>query len=176
MKANSTGRKGINILDLIVLIILAAIVVFAVISFTGILDKNKQKGVSDNVSFSIETTQNDPEFLNYVEEGKTIFDGATKNELGKIVAIHEKPARRIVENHESKTIDYVEIPGKIDVILEVEGKAKMEYPNIILDSVSIKVGKRIDCIVGDAAVNGTVISLDYDKSLLKKEAKVNDNR
>ena len=119
--------------------------------------------------FSIETTKNDPEFLNYVEEGKTIYDGATKKELGKIVAIHEKPAREIAENHESKTIEYVEIPNKVDVILEVEGKATMEYPNIIIDTVSIKVGKRIDCIVGDAAVNGTVISLDYDKALLKKE-------
>ncbi|MFR8975236.1 MAG: DUF4330 domain-containing protein [Eubacteriales bacterium] len=168
MKANKTSRKGINIIDLVFFVVLAAVIVFAVVSITGILD-NKQKGVQDNVMFSIETTKNDPEFLNYVEEGKTIYDGATKKELGKIVAIHEKPAREIAENHESKTIEYVEIPNKVDVILEVEGKATMEYPNIIIDTVSIKVGKRIDCIVGDAAVNGTVISLDYDKALLKKK-------
>ena len=136
MKANKTGRKGINIIDLVFFVVLAAVIVFAVVSITGILD-NKQKGVQDNVMFSIETTKNDPEFLNYVEEGKTI--------------------------------EYVEIPNKVDVILEVEGKATMEYPNIIIDTVSIKVGKRIDCIVGDAAVNGTVISLDYDKALLKKK-------
>lgn len=169
MKANNTGRKKINILDLVFLIVLAAVVVFAAISMLGVTDKQKD-GVQANVKFSIETTKNDLTFLNYVEEGQIIYDGSTKNELGKIVAIHEKPAREIAENYESKTIDYVEIPDKVDVILEVEGQAKMEYPNIIIDTVSIKVGKRLDCVVGDAAVNGTVISLDYDKSLLKKEA------
>lgn len=168
MKANNTGKKGINILDLLFIVVLAAVVIFAVVSITGVFE-NRQKGVTDNVRFTIETTNNDPEFLNYVEEGKVIYDGATKKELGKIVAIHEKPARQIAENHQAKTIEYVEIPNKIDVTMEVEGQATMEYPNIIIDTVSLKVGKRIDCIVGDAAVNGTVISLDYDKALLQKE-------
>lgn len=172
METNKTVRKRVNILDLIVLIVLVAVVVFAAAAISGILSgENKQKGVLDNVTFSLETTQKDPEFLNYVEEGKIIYDSTTKKELGRIVAIHEKPARVIAENHESKTIDYVEIPNKVDVILEVEGEAVMEYPNIIVDMVSIKVGKQIDCIVGDAVVNGTIISLDYDPSLLKKEAK-----
>lgn len=169
MNEHNTGKKRLNVIDLIVVLILIAIVVFAAVSITGMLD-NKAKGVRDNVHFSLEVTKNDPEFLNYVEEGKIIYDGATKNEIGKIVAIHEKPAREIAENKQAKTIEYVEIPNKVDVILEIEGEATMEYPNIIIDMVSIKVGKRLDCIVGDAAVNGTVISLDYDPSLLKKEA------
>lgn len=172
MNANKTGRKGINVLDLIIFIFVVALIALAVIMGSGILGKDRKKEILDNVTFCIEITQNDPEFLNYIEEGKIIYDGTTKNELGRIVAVHEKPTRVIAENHADKTIEYVEIPDKVDVTLEVEGKANMEYPNIIIDTVSVKVGKRLDCIVGDAAVNGTIISMDYDRSLLKKEAKL----
>ena len=38
MKANKTGRKGINIIDLVFFVVLAAVIVFAVVSITGILE------------------------------------------------------------------------------------------------------------------------------------------
>lgn len=168
MKTNGAGNKGINILDILFFIVLIAVILFAVICFTGRIDKN-QKILRDNITFSIEITKNDEKLLNYIEEGEIIYEGTTKKTLGEIVAVHEKPARAIAENHSEKTIENVEIPNKIDIVIDISGKADMNYPNISIDSVELKIGKQLDCIIGDAAVRGTVVNMDYDKTLLKKE-------
>ncbi len=166
MTTNSR-KKRVNILDLIVVLAVIAVVALGAYMLFG--DNGKQQAVSSNVQFTVEVTKQDKDVLDYMEEGQTIYDGATKNELGTIVSIQEKPSRTLVENHNAKTVEYVEVPEKIDVILEIEAKAKMEYPNVIVDTVSLKIGKQIYCTVGDAALEGVIIGMDYDTSLLTKK-------
>lgn len=167
MKTNNTGKRRINILDLIAAIVLIAAVTFGVFALAG-GDREKQ-AVKDNITFTLEATGNEPEVLNYIEEGQTVYDNTTKTELGQIVAIHETPTRTVAENHQDKTLEYVEIPNQSDVVLEISGKAEVLSPDIMIDTVEIKIGKRIHCMVGDAAVTCTIIGLDYDEALLSKK-------
>lgn len=175
MGENKAKRKGVNILDLLVLVIFVAAILFATINLIGNKDY-KQKDAQDNISFTVEFTNSDPAVLNYIEEGDIVYNGVTKEELGTVKSIHERPARTLVENHEAQTIEYAEVPGKIDVTLEMEGKAKMAYPDITVGTVSLKVGKKLDCIVGNAAMHGYIVGVDYENSLLVKgEETADDN-
>ncbi len=167
MEMNNTSKKRINILDLLVLIVVIAAVLFSV--YWLFFSNENTSEVNDTVRFTIEAKGNDAEFLNYVSEGQKVYNSTTQKELGTIVAIHETPSRILRENHEKQSVDFVEIPGKVDVVVEVEGKAKMEHPNITINETSLKIGKQIYTILGDTAVTTTIIGIDYDDILLQKK-------
>ncbi len=159
MKTNSSEKRKINILDLIVVIILALAVVFGVFALTG-GDKQKQTG-TESVLFTFEATGNEPEILNYIEKGQTVYDNTQKTELGTVVSISQKPTRMLAENHQEKTLEYVELSDEIDLILEIEAVPQA--------AGNIKIGKRFHCRVGDTAVTGTVVGIDYDETVLDKK-------
>lgn len=166
MKTANT-KKRINFLDLVIILILAAAVVFGVGSFTGAWNK-QQKATSGRVAFSVELKQQDETLLDYIEEGSVLQDGVSKQVIGTIVAIHEMPAERLVENHDAKTIVLAKVPDKMDIVIEAESVADVTESGIKIGSFDIKVGKTIHCIVGDAVADGTVIGIDYDDSVPKK--------
>lgn len=166
MKISNT-KKRINLLDLVIILMIVAAVVFGIGSLTGVWSK-QQKATSGRVTFSVELKQQDEALLEYIEEGKTIQDGVSKQILGSVVAIHETPAERIVENHDAQTFVLAEVPDKIDIVIEAESVADVTESGIQIGSFDLKVGKSIHCIVGDAVADGTVIGIDYDVSVPKK--------
>jgi len=167
MQTTNTKKKRVNLLDLIIILILVATVVFGVGSFTGAWNK-KQKATSERVVFSVELRQQDEALLNYIEEGSLLQDGVSKQVLGTVVAIHETPAEKLVENHDAQSIVLAEVPDKIDVVIEAESAAEVTEADIKIGSYEVKVGKTIHCIVGDAVADGTIVRVDYDDSIPKK--------
>ena len=160
-------KTRINLLDLVIILILVAAVIFGVGSFAGVLNK-KQKATSEHVTFSVELKQQDEALLDYIEEGRLIQDGVSKQILGTIVAIHETPAEKIVEDHDAQTIVLAKVPDKIDIVIEAEGKAEVTDSDIKIGSYDLKIGKSIHCIVGDAVADGTIIRVDYDETIPQK--------
>ena len=171
METNKNVKKRINILDFILLFILVVAVAVGVFWLVGGYDK-KETEINDMVSFRIEMRGVEAELLNYISEGDKAYDATNGEEIGVLKSVHENTARIMVENHAAKTVEYAEIPDLIDVVFEMEGKAKIEYPNIMIGHDSLKIGKVFSCSVGEAEVSGTVIGIDYDESILgKKESK-----
>ncbi len=170
METNKTTKKKMNILDLIVLLILIVAVLFGVFWLVGGFDE-KEKEINETVLFRVEMRGEEAELLNYISEGDKAYDPTTGEEIGVLKTVHEGTAQIMVENHEAKTVEYAEIPDLIDVVFEIEGKAKMEYPNIIVGSDSLKIGKVFRCSVGEAEISGTVIGIDYDANMLEKKEK-----
>lgn len=158
MTAN--GKKRINIIDLVVVIVVIAVVlVGAKMLFGG---NQGKPTVSNTVTFTVEATKLDKEVLTYMEEGQAVYDSVSKNFLGTLVAVRETPARTLIENHDAQTIEVAEIPGKIDVQLVIEAKGKIEPPNISVGSEVLKIGKQMHCLAGDAALSGTIVALEYE--------------
>ena len=168
MKTTKPNKRKVNILDVVLLVVLIVAVVVAAATFTGVLDK-KQITTGENITVKFEVRGEEPEILNYLSEGETIIDGVSKEVIGTVVSIYESPAKAIVENHLKNTVESVEIPNKIDVVLEIEGIAKVSPSDISVGSLSLKVGKSLDCIVGGAAASGTIIGIEYDEVLTDKE-------
>lgn len=174
MGKNKTKRKGVNILDLIVLVVFVAILLFAAFKLTGNIHNagNEKKEVQDDVNFTVEYLSSDPAVLKHIEEGDIVYSGANNEEIGKVKSVHQQPARILVENHDAQAIEYVELPDKVDVVVEIESAAKMEYPDIKVDDFSLKIGKKFDCIIDNTPLHGTIVGMDFDDSLLvKKEEK-----
>ena len=165
------NKKKLNLIDLIVVIAIIA-VVFSLGYYVLFGGAGNRAVVNSTVRYTFEAKEMEEDVLSYIHEGQTICDATTKQKLGTIVSIHEKPSVALAENHEKRSIQLVEYPGKIDLVLEVEAKAKMEYPNIVVDDTSLKIGKKLHCIIGDAAMSGTVIELDYDTSLLTNKEEI----
>ncbi len=155
-----TEGKRINIIDSVFVIFLAIIVIFAIVGVSGKLSK-KQEANSDKVRYSIEFLNVEDEFLDYVEEGDIAYEGKTKGEIGKIVSVYESPARQLVQNDIKQVIEYVNVPDKKNVTVEIEADATKENGDIFTNSFEIKIGKTMGYIVGDAASNGTIISIEF---------------
>lgn len=166
MKTTSTKKK-VNLLDLVIILMIVAAVVFGIGSLAGVWNK-QQKATSERVTFSVELKQQDEALLDYIEEEQLLQDGVSKQVLGTVVAIHETPAERLVENHDEKTIVLAKVPDKVDIVIEAESVADVTESGIKIGSFDLKVGKQIHCIVGDAVADGTVIGIDYDDSVPKK--------
>lgn len=162
------GNKKVrfNFVDLFVIFV----VIFAII-LGGTMLFGNEAGSEKNatITFTVEARGVDTDILSYVKAGQTAYDSVTKNKIGKIVAVNSQDAVKLVENHQEQTIVETNIPDKLDLRIDIEADAKMEYPNIIVDEISLKIGKEVYCIVGDASLVGTVVSLDFDKTLLTKQ-------
>lgn len=164
----TNNKKRINILDFIVLLVVIAVVLLGAYALFG-RDGAQSQTVSSNVTFTLEATKQQKDILQYIQEGQTVYDSTNKTELGKVVAIYETPARVLVEDHNRQTIEYTQVPEKIDLVLEVEAKAKVQPPNILVDTVALKIGKQVHCMVGNAAFTTTIIGIESDESLLIKK-------
>ena len=161
MKTNSDKKRKINILDLIVVIVLVLAVIFGVFALAG--GNQEKQAVQENVTFTLEASGYEPETALKLKEGQAVYDNTTKTKLGELVSVQEKPNRIMAENHESKTIEFVDVPDKVDLILEVKAT--------VADTQEIRIGKRFHFRVGGSVVTGTVIGMDYDETVLRvKEA------
>ncbi len=169
MKTNNSAKTRINILDLIILVLLIVVVaVFGILHLTNI-GENRNQNMKGTVTFSVEVRGADPEVLNYLEEGQTVYESISKTMLGKVVAVHDASAHVFAENHDAKTVEHANLPGKVDVTLEIEGVAKLQYPDIKFEEETVKIGKPMFCVVGGTALSGTVVGLEYDKSVFGKQ-------
>ena len=166
METNNKQKRKINLIDLAVVLVLIGVVLFGASYLLG--DNDKQQ-VKDTVRFSFESSGVDAEVISYVKEGQLVIDGKTKSKLGTVVAVHEAPARIIVEDHNHETIEIREFPNKLDVTLEIEGNASISHPDILLDTFALKVGKHVDCIVGETKVSGYIVDIDHEDSSVKQD-------
>lgn len=165
METNNKQKKGINIIDLLTVVILVGAIIFGAMYLFG---GNETKQAKDTVRFSLESLGVEEEVISDIKEGQIVTDGKTKSVLGKVVSIHKVPARVMVEDHDNETIELKEYPNKIDLTLEIEANAEIGHPDIMLDTFALKVGKHTDCIVGDTKVSAYVIDID-DKDIFTKK-------
>ena len=165
METNNKQKKGINIIDLLTVVILIGAIIFGAMYLFG---GNETKQAKDTVHFSLESLGVEEEMISDIKEGQIVTDGKTKSVLGKVVSIHKVPARIMVEDHNKETIEMKAYPNRIDLTLEIEANAEIGHPDIMLDTFALKVGKHTDCIVGETKVSAYVIDID-DKELFAQK-------
>lgn len=166
MGTNNKQKKGINIIDLLTILVVIGVIVFGAMYFFG---GNEKKQVQDTVRFSLESLGVEEEMILGIQEGQVVTDGKTKSVLGKVVSIHKAPARVMVEDHNKETIEMKEYPNKIDLTLEIETNATISHPDIMLDTFALKVGKHTDCVVGDTKVSAYVVGMEHEEMDAAKE-------
>ncbi len=163
----TNDTKRINFLDLCILLVVVAALIFGIGSLAGVWNQTKN-GVDDRISFSVELKNQEKAMLTYIQEGNAIYDGVSKQFLGTVTAVHSYPSVELVENHEEKSIKKAPVPNKIDVVLEISAKAEIGSPDIKIGDYVLKVGKSIHCLVGNAAGSGTIVHLEQEEFIPTK--------
>lgn len=161
-----TNKKRMNIIDLLFLLV-GILVVLAIVanSILGIFEfgGKKEEKIPAEIKFTFEVQNVDPQILDYFEEGDTLYDYGSMNEIGIIKSIDKQPAKTVVENHEGKTLEIKEISNKLNLYLEVEANGELVEENPEIKGVKILIGKLMDCLAGDSILSGVIVSLDHEE-------------
>ena len=134
-----------NIIDLL-------IVLFVLLIIGGgytYLHKGKSAAAEvKKIQYDIEMQLQSKEFVDMIKKGDEIRDGLRNNYLGKVIDIKPLPAITINENIIEGKYVKAETPGMYDVVVTLEADAVFSPGNITVNSVGIKVGKKLESVKG----------------------------
>ncbi len=167
---NENKTKKMNITDMVLLIGIAIIVsVVVLLSLRGhIASRSDVDPVA--VKYIVEVKDAEPHVLDYMKEGQTVYDNGSMNSIGEVVSIKRKTATVLVEDHKKRTIVEKEVNNKVAFDIEIAANGAMSDGGVKVEDVNILIGKGIDCVIGNALVGGTIISLDYEKTEIDEGA------
>ena len=169
MKENKT--KKINIVDAVFLIGIVAVVLgVAVLSLWGKIGGDSSETTPVAVKYVLEVQNKEPQALDYMEEGQTVYDNGSMSPIGVVTAIKKRPSTTLVEDHSKKTLVEKEIANKVTFDVEIAANGELSEDCIKIEDINILIGKGMDCIIGDAIVSGYIIGLDYEDAEAEEEA------
>ena len=159
---NENKTKKMNITDMVLLLIIAVIVLFVV--FLSLKGKISNRNGADPISvkYVVEVKDTEPQVLDYMEEGQTVYDNGSMSPIGSVTSINRKATTVMVEDHKKKTIVEKEVSNKATFDIEISANGELSDGGVKVDDINILIGKGIDCVIGNAIVSGTIISLDYE--------------
>ena len=152
------NRKRINIIDLLAIILLLAVIVFGVLKFSGV-DKIVKSDVATKVSYVVEVKEQNAEVLDYMKIGDMVYEDKSLKKLGVLTDVKQAPFTIQTEDKISRKISEREVPGKINLNIEIEADGVLNAGNISVYSINILIGKTIDLNIGDAYVKGVIVDV-----------------
>ena len=167
MKENKTKR--INIVDAVLIVGIAVVVLaVAVLSLWGKIGGNNDV-TPVAVKYVLEVQNREPQVLDYIEEGQTVYDNGSQSPIGEVTAIKRRPSTTLVEDHKKKSLVEKEIANKVTFDVEIAANGELSEDSVNIEDINILIGKGMDCVIGDAIVSGTIIGLEYEDA--EEEAK-----
>lgn len=151
--------KKINIIDIAVVVLILALVVFAYLKF-GVYEHTKTDAEMNKIQFSIKIS----EVRGYTGEafkvGDTLYDSQTKLAIGTITNVEMITSKISSETTDGRII-YVENPERYDVTITVETEGiendKAYFAN---KSVELKVGSEKTVETRYVKTTGRIISIE----------------
>lgn len=155
----------VNLLDVLILLILIAAVLFGGWYF---LRNKGGDGSKLSVSYTVEVTQKEEAYFDHIVEGESVVDGKTKQAMGTIVSFEKKPARVLSQNNENLSLEYSDLEGKYDGYIVIRVDADLDYPDFKSGDETLKIGKSVAYRSESAAIHGYIVGIDYDEEKLKE--------
>lgn len=161
-------KPKLNIVDLIIILIIALAVVFGIYSLKK-TDRTLKSDKKQEIVFSLIQSEIGGEIKTYYEEtlkvGDTVMFGKESQGEAEIESVEIVPSKveyNSVQSGEKKTVDSV---NKYDVIITFSAKAKDTNAAYLLSDLKIKVGntagfKKKDIEGKVFKVDGEIIMLD----------------
>ena len=170
----------INLLDaLIVLILVVAILLCAVVGFTGgpgFLkggSDSEEEGIKTEILYTVEIPKEEAEYFEKIKVGDEIFNPTTDEVIGEIVECDIRPAKYMTENKADLRYEMVEVEGRYDGYIKIKSEATFDYPDFKMEKESIKIGTFVKRETNLIAMEGHIVDIEYDESLIGGEE--NDN-
>lgn len=122
----------INILDLFVIVIIVAALIFGTIKFSSSMHSD-YISVDDTVNYTLKIKAIRIGSVNAFNVGDTIFDRQTNESLGVIKKIVHEPAYEYVNLADGSITEPRPIPDKYDVYLHIECPGKISSKGFFLN-------------------------------------------
>lgn len=155
---NDKKKKGINILDLFIILIL---LVAGIIGYK-LMNKGEvtQFSSTTKVNYSVMATGCLPEVEEYLEEGMTVYDSIKNYRLGTLksysVGLNEIYAPNKLTGITEKNIRN----DRIDIMIDVEVDAASNDRSISIDDYEIKIGKEVFIKGKGFAFSGYIVAIE----------------
>ncbi|MBQ4517235.1 MAG: DUF4330 domain-containing protein [Clostridia bacterium] len=152
----------INLLDVFFILVLLAALAVGYLLFA---DGGSSAGTIP-VVYTVEIQNQDAAYFEHINEGEQVIDGITKTPMGKIVGFSKEPAKIIAQADDKLVLASPE--NRFDGYVQIEANASVAYPDLLLDSEAIKIGKAVALRSESAAMHGYIVAMDYDEEQLKE--------
>lgn len=131
-------KKKFNMLDI------AIIIVGLLICILGLTFMRKTEAVSpssETIKYTFMSSEMDPEVADMIFEDTPVTDSQKNYNIGKIVKKEVIPATREIYNQIENKFITSDVPGKVNIILDIEAQGTVNGKDIIVDNqYEIKVG------------------------------------
>jgi hypothetical protein len=153
----------VNVVDLIVLLVIVAVVVFAVVRTTG----DSSKVIPLRVTYTVEEVKQATvdALVAALETGAAVRDDGGA-ELGEVVDVVPKPTLVEVPTPEGG-LNAVESPVLSDVEVEVLGEGRLSDSTVRIGSVPVRVGKRVTLIGTGFEVLSVVMKVEWGEEAVQ---------
>lgn len=158
----------VNLLDVIIVLIVAACLAFGAIKlFSGILG-GSASGVSQaEVTYTLEVTKRNEDYFEKINEGDMVYTKESDKPCGEIVGIEVVPSRYLTENKHNLSYELTEIEDRFDGRIKIKANLKFENPDFMLEKKSVKIGSDLELLTKGATLRGYVIGIEYDEELME---------
>lgn len=130
----------INIVDLLIVLLIASIAGGVYFVFFGGADK--QVVETTKVVYDFEITNVNKDFVDAITPGDPIRDNIRGSELGTVVSKESRNATMLNEDLINGRYVIADVPNAYDVVITIEANANITPANIIVGGAEVKVGKK----------------------------------
>ena len=156
-------RKKLNVFDFLVILVVLAVIGFAIFWATPWSQSLKNKlGTTVSLQYTVEIKDVDQAFIEKIQEGNHVIDSVSKNEIGTVVAIeiHEHEILSVGENGQGIMI---EAPDRYNMIVTVSSNASYQSgKGYAINGCRIAVGESMALRFPDYVCEGFCIGLTID--------------
>ena len=154
-------RRGVGILDVVILVVIVAGAIFAS-RFFGWTSSTPSDAQTSKISFSVELTELEEEFTDNVIIGQDVYDSEKGTYLGKVSDVS-------VGKHISKSqpdlsggvMRSSEVDGLYDIKITVEADASVSSSETSVNGRMIAVGEKICIRTKTIAGEGYCVDLEH---------------
>ena len=162
------AKKKFNFIDVLIVVF-----VVAAVAATGFMyhskTAGKNSGASGELTFTVEVTEVDKNYMDAVSEGDRVIFGTSSSDEAQVVGFEFKPAEKMEKNEEQGTFVLAQSDELFDAFITLKGTAAKTDDDIKIGSTAIKTGDSFEGKAkapGDSSkaylINGYVLDMSLE--------------
>ncbi len=130
-----------NILDIVILIIIALIIGVGIYAYGNY--KDNQEADMQTVEYEVEIKSVDEKFISAIKNGDFIRESVKGNNLGRVAGTAYTPSTNVNADFINGKYVVAEMPGKLDLVLKLTADAKVTSRSVTVGGLEIRIGQKI---------------------------------
>lgn len=157
-------KTGFNIIDALIIIIVAVIGVAAYFLFFGSKDMpsadDPEQPEAAKVRYVLQVNQIPAEYSDNIKVDENVIDYGTHTSAGDVVAVDYENYVYVGHDKTTGQQKLTTVDKSVNLYITVEGDAIMKDQTYYVNDTSLYIGKRLDMMMPDLFCSGYVISLE----------------